>query len=82
MSQFDKMLSKLYRKPIPNDIRVDEIVRIVKYYGCVIEPGGKHQMKIIYKPTGTVIPIPSHGDLVAEVYIKQIKLLIEEIKGE
>ena len=82
MSQLDKLLVKLYKKPIPNDIRVDEVEKIVKAHGCIIVPGGRHQMKIVHQKTGTVIPIPSHGDTVAEAYIKQIKDLLNKIRGE
>ncbi len=82
MSQLDKLLAKLYKKPIPNDIRVDEVEKIVKAFGCTVVSGGRHQMKIVHKPTGTVIPIPSHGDTVAEAYIKEIKEMLDKIRGE
>ena len=82
MSQLDKLLEKLYKKPIPNDIRVDEVEKIVKAFGCIVVSGGRHQMKIVHKPTGTVIPIPSHGDTVAEAYIKEIKKMLDKIRGE
>lgn len=82
MSQLDKLLNKLYRKPIPNDIRVDEVEKVVRAFGCEIVSGGRHQMKIVHRPTGTVIPIPSHGDTVAEAYIKEIKALLDKIRGE
>ena len=82
MSQLNKLLKKLYRKPIPNDMRIDEIEKIVKAYGCIIVSGGRHQMKIVHRQTGTVIPIPSHGDTVAEAYIKEIKALLDMIEGE
>lgn len=82
MSQLDKLLAKLYKKPIPNDMRVDEVDKIVKAFGCIVVSGGRHQMKIVHKPTGTVIPIPSHGDTVAEAYIKEIKKMLDKIRGE
>ena len=82
MSKIDKLLAKLYKKPVPNDIRIDEVVKIVENYGCVAKSGGKHQMKIVHVPTGTVIPIPSHGDVVAEAYIIEIKKLLDRIRGE
>ena len=50
MSQLDKLLAKLYKKPIPNDIRVDEVEKIVKAFGCIVVSGGGHQMKIVHKP--------------------------------
>lgn len=80
MSTIEKALDRLYRKPIPNDIRVSEVVRIAEWYGCEIRSGGNHQMKIVHKPTGTVIPIPQHSDTVKEAYIKELKALIDRIK--
>ena len=80
MAKIDKLLEKLYNRPVPNDIRIDEIIRIVTAFGCQTAAGGRHQLKIIHVPTGTVIPIPHHGDTVAEAYIKEIKALLDEIK--
>lgn len=82
MAKIEKLLNKLYRKPVPNDIRIDEVVKIVENFGCITKSGGKHQLKIIHVPTGTVIPIPHHGDTVAEAYIKEIKALLDEIRAE
>lgn len=82
MSKIEKLKAKLYRIPIPNDIRRDELKLLAEHYGCITESGGKHQLKIIHKESGTVIPIPCHGDLVAEVYIKQAKNLFDEIKKD
>lgn len=82
MAKIEKLLEKLYRKPIPNDIRVEEIEKIAKHYGCVVQPGGKHPMKIIHIQSGTVIPIPIHGDTVKEAYVKQFKKLLDEIRQE
>ena len=83
MSKIEKLKEKLNRIPIPNDIRIDELKVLAEHYGCITAPGGRHQLKIIHKESGTVIPIPSHGDTVAEVYIKQAKALFVEIeKGE
>ena len=82
MAKIEKLLERLYKKPIPNDIRIDEVEKIVKHFGCIVQPGGKHPMKIIHVPSGTVIPIPIHGDTVKEAYIKQIKKLLDEIRSE
>ena len=82
MSQIDKLIKKLYKKPVPKDMRIDEIRRIVEHFGCETESGGKHPLKIIHKQTGTTIPIPYHGDTVKEAYIIQIKRLLERIKEE
>ena len=78
----DKKLEKLYRKPIPNDIMFDEIVAISEHFGCFIDYGGNH-VKIVYKGSfSRVIPIPRHGKTVQEVYIKQVKELIDRIREE
>lgn len=82
MAKIEKLLEKLYRKPVPNDIRIDEVEKIVKHFGCIVKPGGKHPMKIIHISSGTVIPIPIHGDTIKEAYIKEIKELINEIRSE
>lgn len=81
MSKFDKLKEKLYRKPVPNDMRIDEIKRIMTHYGCITTAGGKHQLKIVHVPTGTVIPIPCHDDIVKEAYVREIKKLIDEIEA-
>ena len=53
----------------------DEIFVLAKEYGCIVEPGGKHSVKIVH----TVIPIPRHGDTIREVYIKQLRVLFDQI---
>lgn len=79
MSKIDKLKNKFYRIPIPNDIRIDELKVLAEHYGCIVVSGGKHQIKIVNKELGAVIPIPCHGDTVAEVFIKEVKSLFEEI---
>lgn len=82
MSAFDKSYEKFCKKPIPNDITFTEIETISKHFGCIVEAGGKHGKKIVHVPTGTVIPIPMHGNCVGEAYIKELKKLFERIKME
>lgn len=79
MSRIDKLREKFYRKPIPNDIRIDEAVTLAKSYGCIVQSGGRHQLKIIHVKSGTVIPIPYHGDTIAPAYVKELKLLFDSI---
>ena len=83
MTKKNKDLEKLYKKPIPKNMRIDEIRRIVEAHGCIFTTGGNHQYRIVYKGDGwsKVIPIPCHGDTVGEMYIKEIKILIDEITG-
>ncbi len=80
MARIDKLKEKFFRVPVPNDFRIDELKVLAEYFGCETTSGGRHPLKIIHKATGTVIPIPGHGDTVAEVYIKQVKALFNEIE--
>lgn len=80
MASIDKLLTKFNRKPVPNDITYSELIRIAKHYRLSVkEPNGKHPLKIAY-PGIMVVPIPKHGKCVKEVYIEQIKNLIEQVK--
>jgi hypothetical protein len=79
LSTIEKLKKKLYEKPVRNDITIAEVIRIAKAYGCEIITGGNHQVRIIHKPTGTVIPIPTHGKTVKEAYIGELKDLLDEI---
>lgn len=81
MSTTEKRLKKFYQKPIPNDITFDEVESLAKYFGCIVIGGGNH-MKVVHKPSGTVIPIPRHGKTVKEAYIKQLKILFDSLKEE
>ena len=78
MSTIEKRLKKFYRKPIPNDITFDD----VRVLGCEIVTGGNHSQKVVHKSSGTVIPIPMHGNCIGEAYVKELKNLFDQIKGE
>ena len=58
---------------------IDEVIRLAKAYGCTVLTGGNHQVRIAHKPTGRVIPIPSHGKTVKEAYIMELRELFDEI---
>ena len=81
MSTIKKCLDRFYKKPIPNDISFEEIELLANYFGCEIKYGGNHP-KVAHRASGTIIPIPRHGKCVDEVYIKQLKLLFDEIQGK
>lgn len=67
MTKKNKDLEKLYKKPIPNDMRISEIKRIAEAHGCIFTTGGRHQYKIVHVRSGTSIAIPCHGDTVPEM---------------
>jgi 23S rRNA-/tRNA-specific pseudouridylate synthase len=81
MSKRDKLREKFFEKPVRNDITVNEVIRLSKAYGCVILTGGNHQIRICHQATGTIIPIPHHGDTVKEAYIAELKTLILNIEA-
>ena len=37
LTQFFKAYEKFYRKPIPNDITVDEVIYLAQHFGCEIK---------------------------------------------
>ena len=82
MSKLEKLKRKFFSKPIRNDMTFDEISKLAKSYGCIVGGGGKHPFHVVHPGTGTVIPIPTHGNTVDEVYIKQLKILFEKIEEE
>ena len=82
MSSFEKLKAKFNRKPIPNDMTFDEIATLASHYGCIVVAGGKHSKKIVHRESGTVIPIPMHGNTVGEVYIKELKKLFDSLENE
>ena len=79
MSRYEKLKQKFYEKPIPNDITFNEVFVLASKYGCLVDNGGKHSVKIVHKESGTVIPIPKHGNTVGEAYIQQLKVLFDLI---
>lgn len=80
MSQIEKLIDKLYRKPIPKDMTFDEISKIARYYNCFVKTGGNHQRSIVHKESGTVIPIPDHSKHIGVAYVKQLKELFDSIR--
>lgn len=76
MSKWDKLLKKLYT--LDPDIRLEEICRIMEYYGY--EPsyprgGSSH---ITFRKEGTnSVTLPVHGRI-KKIYLKQLRKIVEE----
>ena len=79
MSQIEKLNKKFFDKPVRNDLSIDEVIRLAQYYGCKAVTNGNHQVRIVHKESGRVIPIPCHGKIVKEAYIMELRELFEEI---
>lgn len=82
MTAIDKRITKFYRKPIPNDITFADVEALAHHFGCEIKTGGNHSQKVIHRASGTVIPIPIHGNCIGEAYVKELKDLFDSIKEE
>ena len=78
MSTIEKLKSKFYSSPTPKDITTDEIKRLAEYYGCGVKTGGNHQIAIVNKKTGTVVPLPQHDKAVKPAYIKELRNCFRE----
>lgn len=80
MSTIEKLRKRFRQKPTPNDITLNEVIRVAKSYDCVVLTGGNHQIRIAHVPSGTVIPIPCHGNTVKEAYIRELNKLFDTIQ--
>ncbi len=81
VSKLEKLRKKFFSKPIRNDMTFEEIEKLARAYGCKVGGGGKHPFHVADPRTGTVIPIPTHGNTVGEAYIKQLRDLFEKIEN-
>ncbi len=81
MSTIEKLKKKFFEKPIRNDMTVNEVLRLARAYGCEVITGGNHQIRIVHRISGRVIPLPRHGNTVKEAYILELKELFEEIEA-
>ena len=87
MTVFDKRREKFFKKPVPKDIMVEDIIYLADRYGCDIEEGGKHS-RVIFDPDKypdcpikyTSIQIPRHPGPVKPAYIAQLKDLFIQIE--
>lgn len=81
MSKIEKLKDKFFEKPVRNDITINEAIKLAKAYGCEVVAGGNHQIRICHRATGTIIPLPRHGNTVKEAYIAELKILFEKIEN-
>ena len=75
MSNIEKLKKKFYSIPTRNDISMDEIRKLSKYYGCLERTGGNHQSTIINPKTGRIVPLPQHGKVIKREYVRQLQEL-------
>lgn len=81
MSKIEKLKQKFFEKPVRNDMTFDEVIKLANYFGCIVSTGGNHQIRIIHKESGRIIPLPQHGKCVKEAYIIELRELFDEIES-
>ena len=81
LSTIEKLKKKFFEKRIRNDITINEVIRLAGAYGCEVVTGGNHQIRIVHRKSGRVIPLPRHGNDVKEAYIMELRELFEEIEA-
>ena len=72
MSEIEKLKKRFNKKPTPNDITIDEIEKLARYYGCIIKTGGNHQVRIVNPKNGMVVPLPQHDKGIKPPYIREL----------
>lgn len=79
MSQWDKLLARL--KTIPNDMRYEEVRKILEGMGYKGDESGGGSHVIYRKSKCEPISIPKH-DPIKRAYIQIVKKAMEEIENE
>lgn len=81
MSQWDKLLNSILE--LSNDIRFDELKKVLEYYGYTISNPRKGSSHFTFrKPGANPITIPKHVPI-KRIYVKLVKEVIErEMENE
>lgn len=75
MSQWDKLLSKIYS--LSKDMRFDELRRVLQYYGYEMKtPKGGSSHYTFRKPGCMPITIPKH-EPIKKVYVQMVREIVE-----
>lgn len=82
MSSIEKLIEKFYSVPTRKDITMDEVLRLAKYFNCIIKTGGNHQISIINPRTGYPVPLPQHSKELNRAYIRELQELFGDEGGK
>jgi len=83
MGQNDKLLDKMRRKPIPNDITMQELNRLLLSKGFELHSQNSAHLNYKHHMLKYVLTIDSHNvkNEVKSIYIKLALNAIDEIEG-
>ena len=81
MSQWDKLLNSILE--LSNDIRFDELKKVLEYYGYTISNPRKGSSHFTFRKHGAnPITIPKHTPI-KRIYVKLVKEVVErELENE
>ena len=81
MFQWDKLLNRIFE--LSNDIRFDELKKVLEYYGYTINNPRKGSSHFTFrKPGANPITIPKHTPI-KKIYVKLVKEVVErELENE
>ena len=82
MSSIEKLRDRFYSRPTKKDITTEEVKRLADYYGCEIRTGGNHQISIVNRKTGAIVPLPQHGKEIDRTYVRELQKLFGEEGGQ
>ena len=75
MSQFDKLLMRIYK--IDRNLRFEELLKILEYYGYrMSSPSGGSSHRTFRKTGRSPITIPRH-DPIKRAYVEMVRSVIE-----
>lgn len=78
MSSIEKLKKKFYSSPVPKDITIEEILRLANHYECEVITGGNHQIRILNRKNGILVPLPQHDKEIKPPYIRELRNLFDD----
>jgi predicted RNA binding protein YcfA (HicA-like mRNA interferase family) len=83
ITSIEKLEARIRQKPTPNDIRFNELVKFMDYYGFELRPssGGSHRVFCHPQYDGIVSVVKPHGtsDGVKRAYIRKALEAVDEL---
>jgi len=81
VSQVRKRFEKILNNPI--DIKWNELLPVLEYYGLVCEsPNGGSHWAVYHPNFPRNITVPVHKNRVKKIYVKKLMLLIQDTSEE
>ncbi len=82
MASKDKLLEKLFKKPLPKNFTMPELETLMKKCNCTVDSGGRgSSVAFFHQPTGRTLQFdgPHPGKELYLYQIKMVKAFLEEV---